>query len=67
MWIMLIAAAMGYRQNMVRALVVLKEFTGRGSQAKRAEVVAKKLGGPFTKWQYRKELDRGAFVEARRR
>ncbi|AVJ32735.1 hypothetical protein CLM74_08100 [Stenotrophomonas sp. MYb57] len=34
-----------YRQNMVRALVVLEEFTGRGSQAKRAEAVAKKLGG----------------------
>lgn len=56
-----------YRQNMVRALVVLEEFTGRGSQASRAEVVAKKLGGKFTKWQYRKELDKGmAFMEARR-
>ena len=56
-----------YRQNMVRALVVLEEFTGRGSQASRAEVVAKKLGGAFTKWQYRKELDKGmAFLEARR-
>lgn len=56
-----------YRQNMVRALVVLEEFTGRGSQAKRAEVVAKKLGSSFTKWQYRKELDKGiAFMEARR-
>ncbi|WP_229978726.1 hypothetical protein [Stenotrophomonas lactitubi] len=56
-----------YRQNIVRALVVLEEFTGRGSQAKRAEVVAKKLGGAFTKWQYRKELDKGiAFMEARR-
>jgi hypothetical protein len=56
-----------YRQNMVRALVVLEEFTGRGSQAKRAEVVARKLGGAFTKWQYRKELDKGmAFMEARR-
>lgn len=56
-----------YRQNMVRALVVLEEFTGRGSQAKRAEVVAQKLGGTFTKWQYRKELDKGiAFMEARR-
>lgn len=56
-----------YRQNMVRALVVLEEFTGRGSQAKRAEAVAKKLGASFTKWQYRKELDKGmAFMEARR-
>ncbi|HDS1550646.1 TPA: hypothetical protein QEK98_002900 [Stenotrophomonas maltophilia] len=56
-----------YRQNMVRALVVLEEFTGRGSQAKRAEAVAKKLGAAFTKWQYRKELDKGmAFIEARR-
>lgn len=52
---------------MVRALVVLEEFTGRGSQAKRAEVVAMKLGGTFTKWQYRKELEKGmAFMEARR-
>lgn len=57
-----------YRQNMVRALVVLEEFTGRGSQARRAEVVAKKLGAAFTKWQYRKELDKGmAFMEAARR
>ncbi|HHA2558837.1 TPA: hypothetical protein ACOEOH_000321 [Stenotrophomonas maltophilia] len=56
-----------YRQNMVRALVVLEEFTGRGSQAQRAAVVAKKLGAAFTKWQYRKELDKGmAFMEARR-
>lgn len=56
-----------YRQNMVRALVVLEEFTGRGSQAKRAKVVAMRLGGTFTKWQYRKELDKGmAFMEARR-
>lgn len=56
-----------YRQNMVRALVVLEEFTGRGSQARRAEIVAKKLGGTFTKWQYRKELDKAmAFMEARR-
>lgn len=56
-----------YRQNMVRALVVLEEFTGRGSQAERAEVVAMKLGGSFTKWQYRKELGKGiAFMEARR-
>lgn len=56
-----------YRQNMVRALVLLEEFTGRGSQAKRAEVVAMKLGGTFTKWQYRKELEKGlAFMEARR-
>ncbi|MGR0019266.1 hypothetical protein [Stenotrophomonas maltophilia] len=56
-----------YRQNMVRALVVLEEFTGRGSQAQRAAAVAKKLGGTFTKWQYRKELDKGmAFMEARR-
>lgn len=56
-----------YRHNMVRALVVLEEFTGRGSQAQRAEAVAKKLGAAFTKWQYRKELDMGmAFMEARR-
>lgn len=56
-----------YRQNMVRALVMIEEFTGRGSQARRAEAVAKKLGGAFTKWQYRKELDKGlAFMEARR-
>lgn len=56
-----------YRQNMVRALVVLEEFTGRGSQAERAEVVAMKLGGTFTKWQYRKELEKGlAFMAARR-
>lgn len=56
-----------YRQNMVRALVVLEEFTGRGSQAQRAAAVAKKLGAAFTKWQYRKELDKGmAFMEARR-
>ncbi|OBU52840.1 hypothetical protein [Stenotrophomonas maltophilia] len=56
-----------YRQNMVRALVVLEEFTGRGSQAQRAAAVAKKLGAVFTKWQYRKELDKGmAFMEARR-
>lgn len=56
-----------YRQNMVRALVVLEEFTGRGSQAQRAEAVAKKLGAAFTKWQYRKELDKGmSFMEARR-
>jgi hypothetical protein len=56
-----------YRQNMVCALVVLEEFTGRGSQATRAEAVAKKLGAKFTKWQYRKELDKGiAFMEARR-
>lgn len=57
-----------YRQNMVRALVVLEEFTGRGSQAQRAAAVAKKLGAAFTKWQYRKELDKGmAFMEAARR
>ncbi|WP_329755000.1 hypothetical protein [Stenotrophomonas maltophilia] len=56
-----------YRQNIVRALVMLEEFTGRGSQAQRAEAVAKKLGAAFTKWQYRKELDMGmAFMEARR-
>jgi len=56
-----------YRQNMVRALVVLEEFTGRGSQAKRAEAVSTKFGGTLTKWQYRKELDKGlAFMEARR-
>ena len=56
-----------YRQNIVRALVVLEEFTGRGNQAQRAAAVAKKLGAGFTKWQYRKELDKGiAFMEARR-
>lgn len=52
---------------MLRALVVLEEFTGRGSQAQRAAAVAKKLGDTFTKWQYRKELDKGmVFMEARR-
>ncbi|MDT3530249.1 hypothetical protein ROV86_19300 [Stenotrophomonas pavanii] len=56
-----------YRQNMVRALVVLEEFTGRGSQADRAKVVEAKYGGSLTKWQYRKELEKGmAFMEARR-
>lgn len=56
-----------YRQNMVRALVVLEEFTGRGSQAKRAEAVSTKFGGTLTKWQYRKELEKGlAFMEGRR-
>lgn len=56
-----------HRQNMLRALVVLEEFTGRGSQADRAKVVEAKYGGSLTKWQYRKELEKGmAFMEARR-
>lgn len=53
---------------MVRALVLLEEFTGRGGQSQRAVAVAKKLGAAFTKWQYRKELGKGvAFMEARLR
>ncbi|WP_313425965.1 hypothetical protein [Stenotrophomonas rhizophila] len=56
-----------YRQNIVRALVVLEEFIGRGGQAVRAEAVARKAGVPLTKWQYRKELEKGmAFMEGKR-
>lgn len=61
------ALSMLHRHNMLRALVVLEEFTGRGSQAERAKAVAAKYGGALTKWQYRKELEKGmAFMEARR-
>lgn len=57
-----------YRQNMLRALVVIEEFTGRGSQAERAQAVATKYGGTLTKWQYRKELEKGiAALEVMRR
>ncbi|MFK3845760.1 hypothetical protein [Stenotrophomonas sp. NPDC078853] len=56
-----------YRQNMIRALVVMEEFIGRGGQAARAEAVARKAGVPLTKWQYRKELEKGmAFMEGKR-
>ena len=34
---------------MLRALVVLEEFIGRGSQADRAKVVEAKFGGSLTK------------------
>ena len=57
-----------YRHNMLRALVVQEEFTGRGrSQSVRAAAVAMKYGGKLTKWQYRKELEKGMeFMEAKR-
>lgn len=56
-----------YRRNMVRALCVREEFAERGTQASRAESVAKKFGGKLTVWQYRKELHAGlAFLEGKR-
>ncbi|MCD9096175.1 hypothetical protein [Luteimonas fraxinea] len=46
------------RQSMLRALVVRTEFTVSGSQAMKARLVREEYGGTFSKWQYRRELQR---------
>jgi hypothetical protein len=53
------ALAQMARQHAVRALCIREEFTGQGTQRMKAMRVQRALGGKFTVWMYRKEIERG--------
>ena len=46
------------RQSPLREMIVRTEYTVQASQAVKARMVQEKYGGKFSKWMYRRELER---------